>query len=50
MSAPIHDELDPLPPIISRIGINRYAFESQALARLCMAVVTTEGEVDELDL
>ncbi len=46
----IPDELDPLPLIITRIGVNRYTLESQALLRVCLAVVDTEGEMVESDL
>lgn len=47
---PIPDELDPLPLIITRIGVNRYTPKSQALARICQAVAATEGEMVESDL
>ncbi len=47
---PIPEELDPLPLIITRIGMNRYTLESQALLRVCLAVVETEGEMVESDL
>lgn len=47
---PIPDELDPLPLILTRVAMNRYTLESQALVRVCLAVVATEGEMDESDL
>jgi len=46
----IPPELDPLPLIITRIAMNRYSVESQALLRSCLAVVAAEGEMDESDI
>lgn len=47
---PIPDELDPLPLILTRVAMNRYTLESQALMRICLAVIATEGDVAESDL
>jgi hypothetical protein len=47
---PIAAELDPLVLILTRVGINRYSVESQALIRACRAVVAVDGEMVEPDL
>ncbi len=47
---PIPPEHDPLLLIITRVGMNRYSAESQALARACLAVVAKEGDMAESDL
>jgi hypothetical protein len=46
----VPSELDPLPLIMTRIGINRYSVESQALLRACLAGIAIDGEMAESDI
>ncbi len=46
----ISPEHDPLLLILRRVGMNRYTLESQALLRVCLAVVATAGKMVESDL
>jgi hypothetical protein len=40
----IPSELDPLPLIITRVGMNRYSVESKALIRVCLAVIASDKD------
>ncbi len=42
-------ELDPLPLIMTRVSMNRYSVESQALIRVCLAVIESDKDADMVE-
>lgn len=46
----IPSELDPLLLIITRLGMNRYSDEAQAVTRICLAVIAMDEDLPESDL
>lgn len=46
----IPPELGPLLLIITRLGMNSYSDDAQAMTRICLAVIVMEGELPESDL